>query len=99
MRAEPTVTPSSTTMKATGQRGSGIQDHAKACRAWFSSLSAEDKASATACEDPKFIRMYLNLTKRMEARVGNGNHSAANGGNGEFWSSLVVLYAGLYVLF
>ena len=56
-----------------------ISEEAKECRAWFQSLSADDQAAATVCSDPKFIRMFLNLAKRMDAR-GSGSS------NGKFLS-------------
>jgi len=48
-------------------------DHGRECRAWFNSLKPDDKACATASANARFIRMFLNLSKRMDSRTVNGN--------------------------
>lgn len=51
----------------------GSVDHGRECRAWFNSLKPDDKACATASANARFIRMFLNLSKRMDSRTVNGN--------------------------
>ena len=57
-------------------KNSNISEEAKECRAWFQSLSADEQAAATVCSDPKFIRMFLNLAKRMDTRGAGSSGSA-----------------------